>query len=131
MKKKRKYPIDFRTMYFQIKVKDIERAKKFYEEIFNFEVSWYMSPEAGWCEFYLPDGVSRLGLNLVAQDEDITNSGILTFDVKNIEKAKSYLEGKGIQTTEIIDVPKMVSYFNMKDSEGNTLQIVSDPRITN
>ena len=33
-------------------------------------------------------------------------------------------------TTDIVDVPDMVSYFNLADSEGNRLQIVSDPRET-
>lgn len=26
--------------------------------------------------------------------------------------------------------PQMVSYFNLTDSEGNSVQIVADPRIT-
>ncbi|MHA1303319.1 MAG: VOC family protein [Candidatus Heimdallarchaeaceae archaeon] len=124
------YPIKYKTMYFQLKVKDIERAKKFYEDIFGFEVSWYQSPDVGWCEFYLPGGSPRLGLNVVAEGEEIApSSGILTISVENIESTKTYLENKGIETTEIIDIPNLVSYFNMKDSEGNAIQIVADPRV--
>lgn len=130
MAKKKKNPIIFERMYFQLKVADIERAKKFYEEIFNFDLSWYMSPEAGWCEFDLPGGTPRLGLNTIAEgDKVIPDSGTFTIEVQNIGPTKKYLEEKGIVTSEIIDIPNMVSYFNMTDSEGNRIQIVSEPRI--
>ena len=131
MTEKREYPIKFKRMYFQIKVKDIERAKKFYEDVFNFDISWYMSPEVGWCEFNLPGDSPRLGLNTYGENEEYNPFwGILTFEVEDLEATKTYLESKNIETTEITDVPNMVSYFNMKDSEDNTIQIVSDPRIT-
>ncbi|MFW9780818.1 MAG: VOC family protein [Candidatus Heimdallarchaeota archaeon] len=131
MAKKKKNPILFERMYFQIKVADIERAKKFYEDTFNFNISWYMSPEVGWCEFDLPGGTPRLGLNTVAEDDKVTSdSGTFTISVKNLEQTKKYLEDKGIATTDITDIPNMVSYFNMTDSEGNRVQIVSEPRLT-
>ena len=130
MPKKKKCPISFDRMYFQLKVGDIERAKKFYEDIFNFDVSWYMSPEVGWCEFDLPGGTPRLGLNTIGEGDKITpDSGTFTIAVGNLEETKKYLEDKGIVTTEITDIPNMVSYFNMTDSEGNRVQIVSEPRI--
>ncbi|OLS20726.1 MAG: hypothetical protein ThorAB25_27900, partial [Candidatus Thorarchaeota archaeon AB_25] len=27
------------------------------------------------------------------------------------------------------DIPDMVSYFNLKDPEGNPIQVVADPRV--
>ena len=130
MTDEREYPIPIKNIYFQVKVTDLERAKKFYEDTFNFEVSWYMSPEVGWCEFYLPGKKAKLGLNLVEKDHEyLPNSGVLTFDVPDIEGTKKYFEDKSIETTDIVDVPKMVSYFNIKDSEGNSIQIISEPRV--
>jgi len=130
MPKKKKNPISFDRMYVQLKVGDLERAKKFYEDIFNFDVSWYMSPEVGWCEFDLPGGTPRLGLNTIVEGDKVTpDSGTFTIAVGNLEETKKYLEDKGIVTTEITDIPNMVSYFNMTDSEGNRVQIVSEPRI--
>ena len=117
------YPIAYRTVYFQLRVDDLERAKGFYEDVFGLKVSWYMSPEAGWCELELPGGSSRLGLNAGG------SGGVLTFEVEDLEAEKSYLEGKGLETTKITDVPDMVSYFNTEDSEGNKIQIVSEPRV--
>ncbi len=131
MPEEREYTIPFRTIYFQLPVKDLERAKRFYEDVFNLEVAFYVSPEVGWCELQLPGGAPRLGLNTAREGEEIRpDSGTLTIEVEDLEATKEYLEGKGIETTDIEDVPNMVSYFNMMDSEGNRLQIVSDPRVT-
>ena len=126
----REYPLKFRSIYFQLRAKDLERAKKFYEDVFNLEVTWYMSPEAGWCELRLPGTESRIGLNALGEGEVADpNWGKLTMEVEDLEGAKEYLAGKGVETTEIVDVPGMVSYFGLVDSEGNQLQIVSDPRV--
>jgi len=119
----KEYPIPYSTVYFQLRVDDLERAKKFYEEVFGLEVVFYVSPEVGWCELQLPGGSPRLGLNAGGE------GGVLTFEVTDLEVTKAYLEGKGLETTEVSDVPDMVSYFNTADSEGNRLQIVSEPRV--
>ena len=126
----REYPLKFKSIYFQLRAKDLERAKRFYEDVFNLEVVWYMSPEAGWCELKLPGSGSRLGLNALGEGEVADpNWGKLTMEVEDLEAAKAYLKGKGVETTDIVDVPGMVSYFGIEDSEGNKLQIVSDPRV--
>ena len=122
-------PIKIEKMYFQLKVKDIERAKKFYEDIFDFKVEWYQDPEVGWCEFNLPGGNPRLGLNTTEEGEFGPDSGTLTIQVENLEETKEFLKKKGIKTTEIRDIPNMVSYFDTTDSEGNRIQIVANPRI--
>jgi predicted enzyme related to lactoylglutathione lyase len=126
----RVYPIAFRSVYFQLRAKDLERAKKFYEDIFNLEVTWYMAPDAGWCELRLPGKDSKIGLNALGEGEIADpNWGKLTLEVEDLEAAKTYLTGKGVETTDILDVPGMVSYFGLEDSEGNQLQIVSDPLV--
>ena len=131
MSQKKKSPIIFDRMIFQIKVRNIERAKKFYEEIFGFENIWYEGPEIGWTEFNLPGDSPHLGLNSVEEGEEFEmDSGVFTIQVKNLEETKKFLDKKGIETSEITDIPNMVSYFNMTDPEGNRVQIVSDPRIT-
>jgi predicted enzyme related to lactoylglutathione lyase len=63
MADEREYPMRFRSIYFQLRAKDLERAKKFYEDVFNLEVTWYMSPEVGWCELRLPGTGAKIGLN--------------------------------------------------------------------
>jgi len=131
MGNEREYPMKFKSIYFQIRAKDLERAKKFYEDVFNLEVAFYMSPEVGWCELQLPGSGSRLGINSLGEGETADpNWGKLTMEVEDLMAAKDYLTGKGVETTDVVDVPGLVSYFNLKDSEGNELQIVSDPRVS-
>ena len=88
-KKKNKLPFSIEKMYFQLKVKNLERAKKFYEDIFNFSVAWYESPEIGWCEFDLPGGNPKLGLNTIEESENFAeDSGTLTMEIENMDIAK-------------------------------------------
>ena len=111
-------------------MKDIERAKKFYVETFGFEVAWDGGSEVGWCELNLPVKGTKLGLNLLPEAASLVpGSGVLTFDVTDLDKAKKLLEEKGVRSDEIIDVPELVSYFNAVDSEGNKIQFVGEPRI--
>jgi len=131
MPKKKKNPIIFDRMLFQIKVKDLDRAKKFYEDLFGFTNIWYVSSEVGWTEFELPGESPHLGLNTIEEGEKLEeDSGTFTIQVKNLEETKNYLEEQGVDTTEITDIPGLVSYFNIMDPEGNRVQIVSDPRIS-
>jgi len=90
-----------------------------------------MGPEVGWSEFELPGDSPHLGLNAVLEGEEFEeDSGTFTIQVKNLEETKNYLEEQGVKTSEITDIPGMVSYFNITDPEGNRVQIVSDPRIS-
>lgn len=131
MSEKKRSPIIFDRMIFQLKVRDLDRAKKFYEEIFGFTNIWYEGPEVGWTEFDLPGDSPHLGLNPVEEGEEFEmDSGVFTIQVKNLEETKEFLDKNEIETSEIRDIPNMVSYFNMTDPEGNRVQIVSDPRIS-
>jgi predicted enzyme related to lactoylglutathione lyase len=125
----RKYPIRVGTVYFKINVKEMERAKKFYSDVFNLEIVFAPPPEVGWCELQLPGGAPKLGLNLLEEGEFKPGAGMLMMEVEDIEGNKAYLEGKGVETSDYTDIPGIVTYFYMKDSEGNSIQIVSEPRV--
>ena len=122
------YPFKVGTVYLKINVEDMERAKKFYSDIFNLDIVFAPPPEVGWCELQLPGGAPKLGLNHLAEGFR-PDAGMLMMEVEDIEGIKAYLEGKGVETSEYTDLPGIVTYFYMKDSEGNTIQIVSKPRI--
>ena len=122
-------PIKIRRVYFQIKADDLMRAKDFYNEIFDFPVAYFEGVEIGWAEMQLP-GEARLGLLLRFPGDKTPKSwGILTIEVEDLETSWQHLKNKGLKTTEIRDNPNYVSYFNIEDSEGNSIQIVGDPRI--
>ena len=84
----------------------------------------------GWCDRSLPDNGAKLGLNLLPPDKElIQGSGALTFELTDHELDKKMLDSADVETDEIIDVLKMVSYFNTQDSEGNKIQFVGEPRL--
>jgi predicted enzyme related to lactoylglutathione lyase len=126
-----KWPMPYKkgSVYFQYQVKDFDRAKKFYSEIMGFEITWDGGTDVGWAEFALPADGARLGINLIQEGEHRQGSGTLTLDVWDLDTCKTYLTEKGVDTSDIIDIPDMVSYFNLKDPEGNPIQIVADPRV--
>ena len=125
-----KYPIPYKkdSIYFQYHIKDFDRAKKFYEEIMGFEKVWDGGTEAGWAEFALPVEGARLGLNL-QEGEIKKGSGTLTINVEDLDKTREYFNSKELSPTDIVDIPDMVSYFNIEDTEGNPIQVVADPRV--
>jgi predicted enzyme related to lactoylglutathione lyase len=127
----KKWPMPYKSgsVYFQYDVKDFDRAKKFYSEIMGFEITWDGGTEAGWASFELPAKGAQLGINLIREGEIRQGSGTLTMDVEDLVECKSYFESKGIEASEITDIPDMVSYFNLKDPEGNAIQVVADPRV--
>lgn len=127
----KKFPIPYKKdqVYFQYDAKDFKRAKKFYSEILGLEKTWDGGEEAGWVEFALPVTGARVGLNLVREGEIKRGSGVLTLVVEDLDTTKEYFESKSIGATDIVDIPDMVSYFNIEDTEGNPIQVVSDPRV--
>jgi predicted enzyme related to lactoylglutathione lyase len=127
----KKWPMPYRkgSVYFQYQVKDFDRAKKFYSEILGLEITWDGGTEVGWAEFALPAEGARLGINLITTGEHRQGSGTLTMDVEDLDACKTYLSKNGLETSDIVDVPDMVSYFNTKDTEGNPIQFVSEPRV--
>lgn len=120
-------PLKIVRVYYQIKVDDLKRSTDFYKDVFGFEISLYVGPELGWAESTLPGGLG-LGHNLRLPGQDHPPSwGILTLEVEDLKIAWDYLKKKGLEVTEITETPN-INFFNTKDSEGNSIQIVQMPK---
>jgi predicted enzyme related to lactoylglutathione lyase len=124
-----KLPYRTNSVYFQYVVTDFNKARKFYGDILGFKTAWDMGDEVGWIEYALPVKGAKIGLNLLTEGKIKHGSAKLTLDVTDIEKMKDYLTSKGVKSDDITDIPDMVSYFNIKDPDGNPIQIVSEPRV--
>ena len=116
-------------VYVAMEVYDFNRAKKFYTEIFGFTLEFDGGEEVGWCELNTPFSQVKIGLSLKPDKKPSQNRTRLTLNVLDIDATKKYFESKEVETTEITDIPDMVSYFDIRDSEGNLLQFVSTPRV--
>ena len=127
------YPIEFSkgedVFYISLDVADFDRAKKFYQEIFNFEITFDAGKDVGWCELELPVKGIKLGLNYSENKVIKPGSTTMAINVEDIEATKQYLDSKSVFTTKIRDLPDLVSLFDMKDSEGNLIQFIGKPRI--
>ncbi|MHA1531673.1 MAG: VOC family protein [Candidatus Heimdallarchaeota archaeon] len=120
-------PLKIVRVYYQIKVDDLKRSTDFYKDVFGFEITLYAGPELGWAESTLPGGLG-LGHNLRLPGQDHPPSwGILTLEVEDLKIAWDYLKKKGLDVTEITETPN-INFFNTKDSEGNSIQIVQVPK---
>ncbi|OLS22628.1 MAG: hypothetical protein HeimC3_29020 [Candidatus Heimdallarchaeota archaeon LC_3] len=109
-------------------VTDMERAIKWYSEVMEFEKGNYI-PEAGWCDFKLPVKDAMLGLNVLQEGEVTQGSVSFNLPVDDLEKASETLKAKGVEVTDIIDIPNMISMANCTDSEGNPITLLAEPRI--
>ena len=122
-----KIPLKIVRVYYQIKVDDLERSTNFYKDVFGFEITLYVGPELGWAESTLPGGLG-LGHNLRLPGQDYPPSwGVLTLEVEDLKIAWDYLKKKGLDVTEITETPN-INFFNTKDSEENSIQIVQVPK---
>lgn len=118
-----------KVVHFEIPVDDLERAKKFYSSVFDWEMK----------DWQMPDGMVYTGARSVAVDEKTftpkeagaINGGlirrsldvphpILTLEVSSIDEYMKKVEAAGGETvSEKGEVAGMGYYIYLKDSEGN------------
>lgn len=55
----------------------------------------------------------------------------MTFDVYDLEVSKGYFAAKRVDMSQVFEVSKIISYYKITDTEGNKIQIVSDPEYQN
>ncbi len=118
-----------RPTYFEIHVDDLDRAKKFYSEVFGWKFDKWENKVAGAKEYYrITTGSEEVGIDggmlkrmgPVPAESMTVNSFVITISVANIDESISKVEKAG----GILAMPKFgmpetgwVAYY--KDTEGN------------
>jgi predicted enzyme related to lactoylglutathione lyase len=115
-------------IYFEIKVKDLNRAKKFYHDVFGLEVFYDAPREVGWCSMCLPVPGVQLALQCVTEDGNNIGASSLVFSIFDIDAIESYLKEKGVTTRPIADLPDVVSLLVMEDPDENRICFAAPPR---
>jgi catechol 2,3-dioxygenase-like lactoylglutathione lyase family enzyme len=108
-------------------VSDYGKALAWYRDVLGFEVVFELE-EWGWAQLQSPVSGLLIG---IGQSEEITQGGgaTLTFRVKDIEAARSYLEGEGVRFDgEISQVEDMVRLTTFYDPDGNALMLAQKLR---
>ncbi|MCG3260171.1 MAG: VOC family protein [Candidatus Heimdallarchaeota archaeon] len=108
-------------------VNDMDRAIQFYQDVFDYKVSWNEARQLGWVE--ITTHLDGLFIGLIESVHGLAENQIaFTINVSNIEETRDYLISKGVDTTKIEEFAGMISMFFFVDSEGNRIAIASSSR---
>ena len=108
-----------------ITVSDFRAAASWYEEVLGFQ-KLYEVPEMPWGEWATNVPGMTVGLSQPQPGEAIQTSGgaVLTFGVQDIDKARGWLESKGVRFTGATEeVAGMVTLATFFDPDGNTFML--------
>jgi predicted enzyme related to lactoylglutathione lyase len=99
---------------------DRKRSMAWYRDVLGLNVL-YEVEDIGWCEL----ASETEGVNVgIAQVESVKKGAVPTFGVKDINKARRYLEGRDVkfdgETREIPGLVKLATFF---DPDGNPLML--------
>lgn len=120
-------------LFCQYHITDFKKSIAFYSEGLELEPSEFSKNEPipeheGVYEFNLPVKGAILSLHKRKADT-ITLYNNLVISVTDIDQYKHQLDLKNIKSTEIMDIPGLLSTFTLKDPDGNSIIILSDPRV--
>ncbi len=109
-------------------VKDWEKAKEFYDRVLGWHVVW-SDDDMGWRE-YSPDpsgAGTHIAINRVQAGEPAPGGtgAVAVLSVADVHKTAAALRAQGVQCTDPVVVPNVVTYATLKDPEGNSIQFVT------
>lgn len=108
-----------------ISVTDRKKSMKWYEEKLGFKLL-YEVEDIGWCELATETPGVNIGLSQVEKAGG-KGGATVTFGVKNIDKARTELEGKDVRfdgpTQTIPEMVKLATFF---DPDGNALMLFQE-----
>lgn len=102
---------------------DMDRARKFYEEILELKVS-KISEEGKWIEYDLTGGGCFAITNLVQGVQPSSDSGgSIAFEVENLDELMSQLKEKNVKVKLDIFSTPVCRLAVVVDSEGNAFTL--------
>ena len=114
-----------RVIHFEIQVEDFERAKDFYEKVFDWEINQAMEKENGGMDYWLlttgPEGTPGInGGMYIRPKQNPLYTYDCTISVDDIDKAMQLIKDNGGKILrEKVDMPEMRWFSRATDSEGN------------
>lgn len=109
------------TLTCPVECSDMAKSIDWYNEMLGFELI-YRLDDMGWCEMKSPVESVTVGLGQVEEPSPGAGGVTLTFGVRDIDKARAELEGKGVRfdgpTQTIPEMVKLATFF---DLDGNKL----------
>jgi catechol 2,3-dioxygenase-like lactoylglutathione lyase family enzyme len=120
-----------------LKVTDLARSRKFYEELFGMKAVWEPDPE----NVYLSSGPDNLALHQIpaadvsrykfAQDQLLDHLGFIMDSPASVDRLLAQAERFGATIVKPARQHRDGSYsFYMADPDGNTVQVLYEPNIS-
>lgn len=121
-----------RVVHFEIPADDMDRAKKFYSENFDWKLN-QLGPEMGHYVLVQTGPTDEKGM---PQDRAFINGGLMKRDpsarspvvVIAVDDADATVEkvrkSGGRLVGEIVDIPNVGRYARVEDSEGNVIGVI-------
>jgi predicted enzyme related to lactoylglutathione lyase len=120
-------PIDVREYITEITVSDLPKSKEWYSRLFGKGPD--LEPFPGNVEYK----IGGAWVQIVA-GEVKPSSWTLTLEVRDITQERERLRESGIVATEVRTVPDVISYFDLKDPDGNAMRwfqvLTTDAKVT-
>lgn len=122
--------MESRVVHFEIQADDVNRAKKFYENVFNWQIDQIMTQEQGGMDYWGlktgADGTPGINGGLYQRPAD---NKLTTFDctiqVDNIDKAIEAVKANGGKLVgEKMEIPGVGWFITGNDTEGNKFGIM-------
>ena len=111
-------------LHCDLRVTDLRRALDWYTGVLGFDVIHHV-PEAGWAELRTPIKGVSVGLTAVEKMPLPGGGAVLTFNVRDLDAARSYLETRNDihfdgETCTIEGWVRLATVF---DPDGNTIML--------
>jgi predicted enzyme related to lactoylglutathione lyase len=117
-----------RVVHFEIHANDVERAKKFYQEVFGWEFPQWMEEPPYWGVMTAPEDSSELGINggLMAREGGMPKDGmpvnayVCTIQIETYDEIhEKIIKAGGTVAMPKHAIPGMAWQGYYKDTEGN------------
>ena len=115
-----------RVLHFDINAQNPERAKKFYETVFNWQFTKWEGPIEYWLITTGPDNEPGINGGMSkTNNPGITTS--ITIDTKDIDDVINKIKTQGGTITQPKNaIPGEGWLISFTDTEGNTLNVMQD-----
>ncbi len=115
-----------RVIHFEIQADDVERAKKFYQEVLGWKINQIMKKEDGGMDYWGVETGENIGHGINGGLYERPEKGEkyflydCTVEVADIDAAmKAVKANGGAITREKMEIPKVGFFASAKDTEGN------------
>ncbi len=114
-----------------LRVRDVERAKEFYDRVFGMRSVWQPDPD----NVYMSSGCDNLALHRGEpgdpERQSLDHLGFVAGTIAEVETAHQWAQDNGIDIVKPLTRHRDGSVsFYLRDPDGNVIQVLYEPSIS-